>query len=170
MKKIIVTLIVVIFCSKSYSQTQTTFIEHSSLKYSYKISIPNDFIKTTPKGSNIDLKFVHKDGSNITVNVTQRLKDEYGITAHDYSKDMLQEGFTANGENTLITYSQKLIISGQNAFLVEFINAFPDLDLKVMQCYFFYKNLAFVITATSETKKFSFYKPIFLQTIKSIKL
>ncbi|MCW5914913.1 MAG: hypothetical protein KIT66_09920 [Chitinophagaceae bacterium] len=170
MRNFILTAIVVVFCLKSFAQTQVTFLEHNSSKYNYKISVPSDFIKSTPKGANIDLKFVNKDGSNITVNVTQRLKDEYGITAHDYSKDMLQESFRANGEKTLITYSEKLIISGQNAFLIEFINAVPDLDLKMMQCYFFYKNLAFVITATSETKKFSSYRATFLKTIKSIKL
>ena len=170
MKKVITTNIIILFCLISYSQMQTNFVEHSSVKYKYKVSVPSDFSKETPKGSNIDLKFVYKDGTNITINVSARLEEEYSITAHDYTKEMLQESFTSNAEKTFITYSEKIIISGQNAFLVEFIDAFQDIDLKVMQCFFFYNNLAFVITCTSETKNFTTYKPMFLKSIKSINL
>jgi len=166
--KVILNVICLIISIFSYSQS--SFILHVSDKYSYKISIPSDFSKSTPKSSNIDMKFVHKDGSNITINVSQRLKEEYSITAYDYTREMLQESFSANGEKTLITYSEKLIISGQNAFLVEFINSVPDIDLKMIQCYLFYKNLAFVITASCETKKFTTYKQTFMKSIKSLSL
>jgi len=139
--------------------------EYESSKYKYKIKIPETYSKVKGNRPHIDLKFADKFGSSILVNVSPRQQDEYNITAHDYTKDMLEQSFKQGAPNVVITYTEKLIVSGEKAFLIEYENGYPN--MKSMECYFYHNDYAFVLTCACEKSKFSNYKQLFKNSINS---
>ena len=157
----------------SVSKTSTDSLyewnkEYKSVKYGYAVNVPESFHKEPAVRPHIDLKFVDAFGSSISVNISPRRPEEYNFTAHDYTKEMLEEAFRQATPNVSITYSEKLIVSNEEAFLIEHENSHPD--LKSMECYLYHKDLAFVITATCEKSKFSNYRTLFRNCIMSLEL
>lgn len=142
--------------------------EYSSEKYKYSIKVPESFRKSTSERPHIDLKFVDDFGSSITVNVSKRLAEEYQITAHDYTKEFLEESFKQATPNAYITWTEKTVISGENAFLFEQEGSHPN--LKAMNCYLYHNDKAFFITATCEKTRFDNYRQLFRKCIESLKL
>jgi len=142
--------------------------EYKSVKYGYAIRVSESFHKEPAIRPHIDLKFVDAFGSSISVNVSPRRAEEYNFTAHDYTKEMLEEAFRQATPNVSITYSEKLVVSNEKAFLIEHENSHPD--LKSMECYLYHKDFAFVITGTCEESRFSNYRTLFRNCITSLKL
>lgn len=151
--------------SKPNIDTKTFTDTYRSLKYGYTINIPDGFKKMISERKNIDLKLI--DGANsILINVTSRLKEEYSITAHDYSAKMFESEIRKSNPAFKIVKTEKTYIDQEKAFLIYYTDASP---LRAIECYIFYKDNAYVITATCETKIFSTYENLFLKTIKSLK-
>lgn len=132
----------------------------------YSITIPVSFQKKEPIGNNIDMKFTDGFGSSITVNVTNRLKEEYSITAHDYTKAFLEQTNRTIFPNYTIISTSKILLDGQKAFLVESIGS--SSQLKEIECYVFYKDKAYLVTCTAPIIKFENYRPLFEKAIHSI--
>ncbi len=151
-----------IYCQDQYNWKDT----FKSENYPYSITIPQSFGKEKPVRKNIDQIFVDDYGASILVNVTQRLPEEYRITAHDYSKEYLENNARQALPNYTITRSQKIIIDGQKAFLSENIGG-PSSLLKIMDCYIFYKDKVYLIMATAPIPKFDNYRVLFEAAIKS---
>lgn len=151
-----------IYCQDIYNWKNT----YNSEKYPYSITIPQSFEKEKPVRKNIDQIFVDDYGASISVNVTQRQPEEFGITAHDYSKEYLENDIRQALPNYTITRSQKIIIDGQKAFLCEDIGG-PSSLLKVMDCYIFYKDKVYLIMAVAPIPKFDNYRVLFEAAIKS---
>jgi len=154
--------------SISGQTTIATKEKHYSVKYGYSIEIPISFSKKTPKQKNTDMLFADSYGSSINLNVTDRLPDEYNITAHNYSKEMLERETISIFPNYTITYSEKTYVGGEKAFICENYGMFKNLSM--MHCYFYYKNKAYVITCATESARFKNYKTLFKSAIKSIHL
>ena len=157
----------------SVSKTSTDSLyewnkEYKSVKYWYALRVPESFRLESAIRPHIDLKFVDAFGSSILVNVSPRRAEEYNFTAHDYTKEMLEEAFRQGTPNVSITYSEKLVVSNEKAFLIEHENSHPD--LKSMECYLYHKDFAFVITGTCEESRFSNYRTLFRNCITSLEL
>ena len=143
-----------------------TFTSH---KYGYTIQIPVSFSKVAAPGKNIDLKFTDDYGSSILVNVTARTAEEYKITAHDYTKDFIESGIRQYAPNYTITKWDKVYIDGQDAFLFESVGGASP-NLKSIECDFYYKDYAFVITASCMSNFYAEYEELFKKVIRSIEL
>jgi hypothetical protein len=151
-----------------FGQTQTSKFQSS--KYNYSINIPADFKEKPAQGIHIDFKVADQFGSSITVNVSQRLPEEKGINAHDYSRDYFQTIFNQSSIKYVISQTEKIIIDKTKTFLIYY--SYPanhGVNLKVIQAYLFVGNNAYLITATTDENHYNHYKNTFLQTIKSIK-
>ena len=142
--------------------------EYKSSKYDYKIKVPETFRRIKSKGPHIEMNFLDAFGSSISVNISPRQPDEYNITAHDYTSKTLEAIFKFGTPNVKITFSKKLFIGAEKAFLIELENANPN--LKSMECFFYHKDLAFVLTGTCEIKRFSDYRNLFESCFNSLKL
>ncbi|MFN1834793.1 PsbP-related protein [Balneola sp. MJW-20] len=141
---------------------------YQSNRHSYSITVPKSFEQSDANRANIDLKFVDKFGSSIMVNVTPRQDQEYGITAHDYTEDLFENSIRQFSPNYDIVRSEKIIISGQKAFIVESKGSHPD--LRTMECHLFYNDKAYVITNIAPTTRYSRYRNLFHKVITSLDL
>jgi hypothetical protein len=149
------------------SQTYEWKETYKSVKYPYSISIPKTFKPETAKGPNIDKKFIDDYGASIVVNVTNMRSEEYEITPHDYSEEMLESAYRQGTPNFKIHTSQKIIISSEKVFLIEYTGGASS-KLKSMECYIYHANKAYVITCTALIGEFSNYQALFEAAIKSI--
>ena len=138
-----------------------------SFKFKYEINIPSGFIQYQASSKRIDLKLINKNGSSILVNVSERLSDEYKITAHDYTKEFLENSIKTYNPEISITKSEKMFIDGNKAFLIHYI--IPSQQYKVLEIYFYKGDNAYVLTASTKISEFYNYENIFLETYKSIK-
>lgn len=139
-----------------------------SSKYGYSIKIPNSFTKYKPLRSNTDLAFKDSYGSSITVNVTDRLPEEYEITAHNYTKEMLEQGMRQAYPNFTITRCERILIGNTKTFFTCNYGEHPKLSS--MKAFFYHKDKAYVVNCTTETSRFKSYEKLFWEVIKSIKL
>lgn len=150
----------------NYAQT-TGSKSFKSSKYGYSINIPIGFERATATGKNIDLKLINNDGTSILINVTKRTTEEYSITAHDYSKEMLEREYKQSAPNLSISKAEKNYISGEKAFLINYNNL--SNGTKAIEIYIYKENNAYVFTATCGANLFQTYEPIFLKTFNSFK-
>jgi len=135
--------------------------------YNYEIVIPNKFEKKEATSKNIDLKLVNEDGESIIINVSKRLQEEYNITAHDYTIEMVENSLKQFNAEIVITNSEKIFIDKKEAFLIYYLN--PSNSTKALEIYFYYGSNAYVLTATAKLDKFSEYENVFLDTFNSLK-
>lgn len=159
-------LILLIGALSTFSQSYNPYQKFESLKNPYSVTIPVSFQKKEPIGNNIDMKFTDGFGSSITVNVTNRLKEEYSITAHDYTKAFLEQTNRPIFPNYTVISTSKILLDGQKAFLVESIGS--SAQLKEIECYLYYKDKAYLVTCTAPIIKFENYRPLFEKAIHSI--
>ncbi|MDX9696342.1 MAG: hypothetical protein RBT49_11180 [Bacteroidales bacterium] len=151
----------------SISNTPSATSSFKSIKYGYSIIIPTGFVQASATGRNIDLKLINIDGTSILVNVTPRTPDELNITAHDYSKEMLEREFKQYTPNTSISKAEKIYISGEKAFLINYNNTANN--TKAIEIYMYKGSYAYVFTGTCGANLFQTYEPIFLKAFYSFK-
>jgi hypothetical protein len=167
------TIIIILLATCSnimHGQTvNSPFETFVSSKYGYSIIVPKSFKKTESSRKNIDLKFADDYGSSILLNITDRLPEENGIDAHSYTNEMLENEIRRIFPNFKISHSEKIYVDKQKAFLTESTGG-DSPKLKEMNCYFYYKDKAYLITCSSEIERFENYKKIFQNVIQSIKL
>lgn len=137
-----------------------------SPKYTYHINIPLDFVIEKAIGKNIDLKLVNEIGCSFTVNVTERLSEEYSINAHDYSKDIMESIMRPKFPNFRIHEADKVYIDGERSFLYIYSN---NDGLTAIGCYIFHNDKVYVLTGTSPERYFDSYRELFLNSIMSLK-
>lgn len=142
--------------------------EYRSPKYGYSIKIPESYKEVKGNRPHIDFKFIDAFGSIIIVNVSPRRSEEFQISAHDYTKEILEETFRQETPNLSITYTEKIFVSGEKAFLTETENNLPN--IKGMDCYFYHNDLAFLVTGTCEIERFPNYRNLFKNCILSVSL
>jgi len=140
---------------------------YSSQKYNYEIIIPEGFSEAQAIGKRIDLKLVAQDGTSILVNVSDRLPEEYNISAHDYTKEFLENSYRQYTPDIKVTKAEKIFIDNNKAFLIHYID--PSKSLKALEIYFYKGDKAYVLTATTKITQFSDYENIFMETYKSLK-
>jgi len=140
---------------------------YKSIRYGYSIDYPTDFNQVSANGRNIDLKLVTTDGTSILINVTLRTAAEYNITAHDYSKEMLEREFRQYSPSISITKAEKIYISGEKAFLIHYSN--PSNNTKATEIYLYKGKYAYVFTATCKASLFKQYESIFLDSFNTFK-
>ena len=96
------------------------------------------------------------------------MPEEYAYTAHDYTKEILESSIKQGSPTFQILKTEKILVSGEKAYLI--VYTVSANDMKSMECYFFHKDRAFVITASTSISDFQSYESAFLASIKSIKL
>jgi hypothetical protein len=138
-----------------------------SQKYNYNIIVPEGFNETQATGKRIDLKLVSQDATSILVNVSERLPEEYNISAHDYTKEFLENSYRQYTPDIRVTKAEKTYIDNNKAFLIHYIN--PSKSLKALEIYFYKGDKAYVLTATTKISQFADYENIFMETYKSLK-
>lgn len=139
-----------------------------SSKYGYSIKTPKSFTKYDPIQKNTDLAFDDNYSSTITINVTDRLPEEYKISAHYYTKEMMEQGMRQAYPNFTITRCEKILIDNTKTFLI--CNYGEHSKLSSMKAYLYHKDKAYIINCTTETSRFKSYEKLFLDVINSIKL
>lgn len=139
-----------------------------SPNYGYSIVIPEGFKIERASVKNIDLKMINDKGQSILVNVSHRLPQEYSITAHDYTAQFLENSIRPNNPGFKIIKWGKIYLSGERTFLIYYTNSSEN--IKAIECYIYYKDSAYVLTATSNMNDFSAYEKVFLTTINTLKL
>ena len=164
--KLLLIIFLLFLFKLNYAQT-TGNKSFTSSKYGYTIVIPTGFNQATATGRNIDLKLVHADGTSILINVTPKRAEEYNITAHDYSKEMLEKEFSQYTPKITISKAEKTYLSGEKAFLIHYNN--PSNSTKAIEIYTYKGSNAFVFTATTKVSQFSTYESVFLKTFNSFK-
>lgn len=168
MKTVIPLFLLLLLSSSCFSQALYDWNpSYSSTIYPYSISIPKSFVKTAATGRHIDSKFVDDYGASILVNVTERQPEEHGMTAHDYSKEMLLESYRAATPNVKITRAEKIYIDHQKAFLIECSGGVSS-NLMQMECYIYYRDFVYLLTATAPVVSFGNYRGLFETAIKSV--
>lgn len=140
---------------------------YSSQKYGYSINIPEGFRKTKANRKTIDLKLANNTGESIIVNVTPRTEQEYSITAHDYTSELLESAIQPHKPNFKIIKSEYIYIDGYKAFRIYY--TYSKKGLKAIECYVYHKDEAFVLTATARISNFTKFESIYLSTINSLK-
>ena len=103
-------LILLIGALSTFSQSYNPYQKFESSAHPYSVTIPVSFQKKEPIGNNIDMKFTDGFGSSITVNVTNRLKEEYSITAHDYTKAFLEQTNRPIFPNYTVISTSKILL------------------------------------------------------------
>jgi hypothetical protein len=157
-----------IFSQDSFGQSRTSTFESS--RYDYTINQPSGFELRTANGIHIDYKVVNKDGSSISVNVSNRLPEEENIDAWSYSKEFFETVFSQSEPPIpSISKTEKTIIDGKKTFLIYYSYPSRGVYLKVIEAYLFVGDNAYVITTTSDEQHYDVHKNVFLETIKSIK-
>ena len=141
--------------------------KYYSSKYKYEIVIPADFTQTQPTGQRIDLKLINQDGESILINVSDRLPEEINITAHDYTKEFLENSYRQYSPNIRVTKAEKIFIDNNKAFLINYVN--PPKPLKALEIYFYKASKTYVLTATCNIEEFEEFEKIFLNTFHSMK-
>ena len=138
-----------------------------SPRYGYSIIVPNTFTKYEPTQKNTDLAFEDDYGSSISINITDRLQEEYKISSHSYTKEMMEEGMRQGCPNYTITRCEKILIDNAKVFLICNYGEHPKLSS--MKAFFYYKDKAYLVNCTTETNRFEAYKTLFQNVIMSIK-
>jgi hypothetical protein len=142
---------------------------YSSLAHGYTVTIPKSFWKETLTRKNIDLKFVDDYGSSILFHVTDRLPEEDELDGHSYSKEGLEAGIRPLFPNFKIDRTEKTTVGGQKAFVAESTGGGSS-KLKELNCYLYYKDKAYLITCSSEIRRFDAYRTLFNEVLKTVKL
>jgi len=140
---------------------------YSSQKYQYEINLPDGFEKTVSNNEHIDLKLISNDGSSIIINISERLPEEYNITAHNFSKDYFINLFKQYPIDISLTKAEKVYIRDIEAFLINYING--SNETKALEIYLYRQDYAYVLTATTSVDNFSSLENTFLSTLNSIK-
>jgi len=141
-------------------------ISYKSFIYRYTITLPNKFKKVSAQGKNIDMKFITDDGTSILINVSPRLREEYSISAHDYSKEFFENSFKQNNLKMPILETEKFYFAGYKAFKMISYNPL-NTNLKVYEIYFFRNTYAYVLTATTSSRLYNDYEKIFNEVFDS---
>ncbi|MFZ4741899.1 MAG: hypothetical protein ACOYLE_12120 [Bacteroidales bacterium] len=141
-------------------------MRYQSPKYNYTIEIPSAFVKTNPIGVHIDLKFAHKDGSLIYLNISDRVPEEYKITAHNYTKEFLQNSLNQTYHETIITKFKKILI-GNNKAVIYYYTDFT-VPLKYIIITFFKGKYCYMITGSGTSDNFDKHEHQFLKSLESI--
>jgi len=131
--------------------------------------LPSSFNRSNTNVTKPDMVFRDSNGASIMVDVNDRLPEEYNYTAHDYTKEMIENGTKKVAPNFNILRSEKIYIDGQKAFLIEYVNGLSS-HLKAIECFLFFKKYAFVITASAPEHDFENYRQYFEYSIKTLKL
>lgn len=142
-------------------------IKYLSNKYGYQVTISNEYKSAEATQKHIDLKFIKNDGTSILINVSDRLPEEKNITAHDYSKEYIEQSYNQFNADIKVTNAEKIFIDNIDAFLINYTN--PRNSTKILEIYFFKGDFAYVLTATTQDTKFSDNEPIFLKAFYSLK-
>ncbi len=136
-----------------------------SKKYNYQFNIPDGYEMESSKNKNIDLKIFNKNGSVILINISPRTTEEYGITAHDYTREYLAEVFRQYAPYHTITRAEKTDIDNINAFLINYVD--KKNATKSIEIYFYKQDYAIVLTATCSESDFNNEEPNLLSTLRS---
>ena len=142
-------------------------ITYAGKHYNYTIRLPKTFSPETKSQKNTDLLFKDKFGASISINITDRLPSEYEITAHDYTKEMLEETMRQGIPNYQIIETEKIIIDGAKSFRVISIGEHPK--LKTMTAFLYHKDKSLVITCSAPKENFDNYITLFTNSLKSIR-
>lgn len=149
----------------STPDSKLTTESYISPKYGYSINIPLRFSFEEPIGRNIDLRLANENGCSFTVNVSERLNEEYSINAHDYSQQFMESIMRPSHPNFKIHQSEKVIIDGEKAFMYTYSN---NDGLTAIGCYIFHGDKVYLLTGTSPTKYFDSNRDTFSNSIKSL--
>jgi len=148
------------------SSSSNSDINYKSFIYRYNITVPKKFRKVQASEKGIDMAFITDDGTSIVINVSPRLPEEYGITAHSYSKEFMEKNFKENNLKTTILETEKIYFAGNKAFKMISYNPL-DLNLKAYEIYFYKDNYAYVLTATTILSLYNDYERIFIKIFDS---
>lgn len=155
---------------KFTSDFQLIFNENSdnfvSPKYKYKIPIPTGYVPAKATGSNIDFKIESPKGLMI-INVSPRRPEEEGVTAHDYTKELIETIYKQVNLLVKVGNTKKNYIDKTKAFLVESVN--PKKSISVLEVYFYKDNLAYLMTGRCKTSDYKICRQEFLDTFYSFK-
>lgn len=144
------------------------FNKADSEKYKYSIFYPSEFELVKPSGQHTDLKFQNtKTGSSIVVAVYPRTKEEYSISAHDYTKEVMEQLFQQQNLSHIIVKSEKNFIDNHKAFMIYYTS--PTYNTKAIEVYFYKENFAYVITAMTKENNFNDFEEVFKKSIYSLK-
>lgn len=142
--------------------------KYISPKYEYEILIPDGYIPEKANGSNIDFKVVSKNPVSImTINVSERTKEELNISAHDYTLDLIKNIYKQTNPQAKITSTDKINIDNIEAFLVKNIN--ENSSTNVIEIYFYKDNYGYLMTGTCRTVDYPICENKFLNTFYSLK-
>ena len=110
MKKIQLAILITAFSYFSFGQSLVDYREKfMSSKYGYSIEIPKGFKKSQPNQKNTDLVFRDEYKASISINVTDRLKEEYQITGHSSTKELIEKNMRDVFPNYTITHWEKTV-------------------------------------------------------------
>lgn len=170
MRKIQLTILITALSYFSFGQGLVDYRERFiSSKYGYSLEISKGFKKSQPSQKNTDLVFRDEYKASVSINVTDRLKEEYQLTGHSFTKELMEKTIRNAFPNYTITHWEKIYIDGEKAFLEESTGG-PNADLSSMIATFYHEDKAFVITCSAVTNKFENYKSLFKNVINSVKL
>ena len=111
-------LILLIGALSAFSQSYNPYQKFESSAHPYSVTIPVSFQNKEPNG-NIDLEFTDGFGSSIIVIVKNRLKEEYSITAHDYTKAVLEQAYRPIFQTIQLFLLPKYYLMGKKHFLLK---------------------------------------------------
>lgn len=132
-----------------------------SPKYKYEMPIPTGYVPAKATGSNIDFNIESELGL-MTINVSPRRPEEEGVTAHDYSKDLIETIYRQVNPSVQVGNAKKNYIDKTKAFQVESVNS--KNSTSVLEVYFYKDDLAYLMTGTCRTKDYKSCRQEFLDT------
>lgn len=135
----------------------------------YSFQVPRYFEKKKPSQKNTDVSVGDDYGASINVNVTDRLPEEYQITAHEYTREMFESQYKSLFPNYEIHSTDKIKLDGINAFLID-VSGTVNSNLRQLSIFLYHEDKAYVITATAESENFDRYIPLFKKTLDSFKI
>lgn len=155
---------------KFINDFQLIFNENSDIfvssKYKYQIPIPSGYVAVEATGSNIDFKIESPKGL-MTINVSTRRPEEKGVTAHDYTKELIENIYRQINSLVKVGNTKKNYIDKTKAFLVESVN--PENSTSVLEVYFYKDDLAYLMTGTCRNNDYIICRQEFLDTFYSLK-
>ncbi|WP_321289373.1 hypothetical protein [uncultured Sunxiuqinia sp.] len=141
--------------------------KYISPKYKYEILIPDGYVPEKANGSHIDFKVVSRDPlSIVTIDVSERTKEELNISAHDYTLDFIKNMYIQTNPQEKITSTEKIYIDNIEAFLVKSIN--ESRSTNVIEIYFYKDNYGYLMTGTCKTIDYPECENKFLNTFYSL--
>lgn len=142
--------------------------KYISPKYDYEILIPDGYLPEKANGSHIDFKIVSKNPlSIVTINVSERTKEEMNISAHDYTLDLIKNIYKQTNPQAKITSTEKTYIDNIKVFLVKSVN--ENNSTNVIEIYFYNGNFGYLMTGTCKTVDYPKLENKFLHTFYSLK-